>query len=145
MDNRSRKIKLVLVIHLTLILYSIGNAQTKATFIEKTKFSFPMNGNYCILITEKNDSLFSYYSIFNRLYDNKTTGLYIEISSNKIKFESYLKNGKLNGLYRRYYSSGELKSYGKYNNNLIIENYILIYNTKMELIKIDRKNIKDTI
>ena len=115
MDNRLKKIKLVLAIHLALILYSIGTAQTKTTFIEKTKFSFPMNGNYCILIIEKNDSLFSYYSIFNRLCHNKITGLYIEISSNNIKFESYLKNGKLNGLYRKYYNTGELKSYNLLN------------------------------
>lgn len=127
MNNTSRfhyLIKKLAIITLIWIAHPIC-AQTNAKYVKKEKFSFPMNGNYCVLIENSQDSLFSYYSIFNRKYSKKTTGIYIEVRGNKIKFECYLKNGRLNGLYRKYDDNGVLKSYGKYCNNILIEEHLI--------------------
>ncbi len=117
------------ILILWFIFFAIKlSAQQKATLIAKKDFTIPSLKKYSFVIKSPDDTAYCYYSIFLRSYNSKISGVYIEIDNNKIKFESFVSNGKLNGLFRQYNNSGNLWRYGKYINNTLIEDNEIIYN-----------------
>ena len=122
----------MLLISLTINL----NAQSKAKLILKKDFKKPLIDRYSIIIIRaSNDTAYCYYPISFRAYDEKIYGIYVEIDKNKIKFECYLAHGNLNGLFRRYNNSEQLWKYGKYLDNVLIENNEIFYDENMNIIE----------